>query len=643
MNSYRKQVTIAGLREPVQPKAAKKEEKKKKGLFSFFSRSNSNNNNNNNNNENNKSNVSMKEKPTGPKMKVKKADPNVLLCKFGTLSEEKPFMTGDPIHCSSCTAVFSSISKLSKSKKDPDSYNWRCEFCDKVNKNVMIDPDELPPKGQIISEFLLEGKNENNDGDEGVVIFCIDISGSMGVTTPVPDLQGVWKNLRNNNNNNKKIPNELQADNNNQYLPGENRNTQYISRLECMKAAINTHIDRICVEHPNYKVVLITFNNSVEIHGSSKLTIEGDNLFQYNSITKSVETYDWSAVQSISESNQTIRDQTKNLEEGGATALGPALAASVHLCESAKGRKEVIICTDGIPNVGIGSLDEDSSQDQGKEFYSMISKHAKTAGVTINFIAIEGCECSLEGFKECAEFTSGELTTLHPLELVRQIRKISQNPTVAVDVKLTILLHPSLEFEGGTNKLEEQIGTVTQTFDRTYRFSVKNSALSQKITSCPFQYQIDYRKLDGSRCLRVLSTAKETSTDREEVEKSVNAAVVGLSAIQEVAQISETGGFKDARLKLHAIHKLLERGSVSDTQQEEYANFVDQSESLENELIKCDKLNKKKLNDESVQVFYQMKKADISKFSGGENKRELLAKRKGREELNKKYYDYRYD
>ena len=45
-----------------------------------------------------------------------------------------------------------------------------------------------------------------------------------------------------------------------------------------------------------------------------------------------------------------------SLEEGGQTALGPALLLSVAMASQVKGSK-VIICTDGMANVGLGALD----------------------------------------------------------------------------------------------------------------------------------------------------------------------------------------------------------------------------------------------------------------------------------------------
>jgi hypothetical protein len=45
------------------------------------------------------------------------------------------------------------------------------------------------------------------------------------------------------------------------------------------------------------------------------------------------------------------------IEETGPTALGPALIASLGLASKGKAGSKVIVCTDGLSNVGIGSFD----------------------------------------------------------------------------------------------------------------------------------------------------------------------------------------------------------------------------------------------------------------------------------------------
>jgi len=66
------------------------------------------------------------------------------------------------------------------------------------------------------------------------------------------------------------------------------------------------------------------------------------------------------------------------LEEGGQTALGPALLYSVQLASSKRG-SQVILCTDGLANVGLGSF-ENNNQDETIEFYNEITEFCIAKG-----------------------------------------------------------------------------------------------------------------------------------------------------------------------------------------------------------------------------------------------------------------------
>ena len=67
-----------------------------------------------------------------------------------------------------------------------------------------------------------------------------------------------------------------------------------------------------------------------------------------------------------------------SLEEGGATALGPALYYSILIASKKKG-SQVILCTDGLANKGIGSL-EDDDEAKKTEFYNEIGNLALENG-----------------------------------------------------------------------------------------------------------------------------------------------------------------------------------------------------------------------------------------------------------------------
>ena len=71
-----------------------------------------------------------------------------------------------------------------------------------------------------------------------------------------------------------------------------------------------------------------------------------------------------------------------SLEEMGQTALGPALLVSIVLASKTPG-SNVVICTDGLANVGLGRLDnveKESNYKKASDFYDEIGKFAVEHG-----------------------------------------------------------------------------------------------------------------------------------------------------------------------------------------------------------------------------------------------------------------------
>ena len=64
----------------------------------------------------------------------------------------------------------------------------------------------------------------------------------------------------------------------------------------------------------------------------------------------------------------------QHLETGGTTALGPALALCVGMASNFSSA-EVILCTDGVSNVGVGNLEGGRS---ASGFYSTVRRHVQT-------------------------------------------------------------------------------------------------------------------------------------------------------------------------------------------------------------------------------------------------------------------------
>lgn len=74
------------------------------------------------------------------------------------------------------------------------------------------------------------------------------------------------------------------------------------------------------------------------------------------------------------------------LEGSGQTALGPALYASIRIAARLQGSK-VVLCTDGVANLGLGSLAEPLNP-ESKEFYHEIASYAKSKGYEIKFVKL---------------------------------------------------------------------------------------------------------------------------------------------------------------------------------------------------------------------------------------------------------------
>mmetsp|Transcript_23530 Transcript_23530/g.16705 ORF Transcript_23530/g.16705 Transcript_23530/m.16705 type:complete len:83 (-) Transcript_23530:959-1207(-) len=79
---------------------------------------------------------------------------------------------------------------------------------------------------------------------------------------------------------------------------------------------------------------------------------------------------------SVGESANKLHEKLMQIEETGPTALGPGILSAIGIAsEGAKG-SQVIICTDGLANVGLGAFDEAHSETQlakVEEFYERVS------------------------------------------------------------------------------------------------------------------------------------------------------------------------------------------------------------------------------------------------------------------------------
>lgn len=184
----------------------------------------------------------------------------------------------------------------------------------------------------------------------------------------------------------------------------------------------------------------------------------------------------------------------------GCTALGPALVTSLALAARLATEAEVFLCTDGLPNKGIGRLD---GMMASSGFYTNIGERAKQHGAVIRIIGTEGNNSQLELVSQCAIVSGGSVLTLDPSELARQIRVLSQDELVArnvlIDIRMPAFCHIKNDVtrEAQSSTLKLDVGNVTSKADLAIAFEVDKDTPVDKTLN--LQVIITFTGKDGSR------------------------------------------------------------------------------------------------------------------------------------------------
>lgn len=82
----------------------------------------------------------------------------------------------------------------------------------------------------------------------------------------------------------------------------------------------------------------------------------------------------------IGETGKILVEKLMAIEETGPTALGPAVLTSIGLACQGKPGSTVVICTDGLANVGLGAFDEAKTESElakVEEFYERVGQIAQ--------------------------------------------------------------------------------------------------------------------------------------------------------------------------------------------------------------------------------------------------------------------------
>jgi hypothetical protein len=504
-------------------------------------------------------------------------DTNILSLKFEFLKDKVEYATGDPVLCK-CDGVFNLYSNITKIEGSHKSL-WICEFCGEKNE-IVIEKEEIPTTDCV--DFFVQSANQLNKGmkglnynDEQSLVFCFDVSGSMCVTSPITGKYNVKGNYF------EKMKAELMSfsDGSDQFYGGGNRNVTYVSRLQCLQAAIESNLSQMLKEAPNRKVGFVTFNNEVIAYGDGTKTpvkINGNNLNEFETI-KSIADENKNIISiPLKESHGFLLKQLYSIEETGQTSLGPAVLFSINMIDGVSPGSRIILCTDGISNMGVGCMEGKTSQeelDTLRSFYKNLGLLAKTKGVIVDLITFEDEQSNIDILMHMIEETGGEIIRVKPTEILNQFSNLLTNEIVATNVKVKVKLHKLMQFRNEDvaklkhfgSTLTRELGNVTRETEMYVEYSFKKSEEIAKYDNVdlenlkyvPFQSIIDYTNLAGDRCIRVVTKQQQICTEKDIVQKQANFDIISTNAIQKTSKLAKDGNLREAQSNALAWKKFM--------------------------------------------------------------------------------------
>lgn len=475
-------------------------------------------------------------------------NPNVVLVSLGKLlsEEREQLIQGEPVSCSKCGSVLESIYT---------NVVEVCYFCKDKQTTV---PVSVPEIAQDVL-FSLSPNPDPPRPSEPLLLFCIDTSGSMSITSTVT----------------------------------EGGKTVHRSRLEFVQNAVLHCVQTLSEQQPTTRVGLITFNYKVTLHGYEHYQtqyLSSDELIEQDYLKQAAASF--LSPPPISKNKEYLKRQVMGLKESGTTALGPAALLTIEMASRHPGSK-VIICTDGKANTELGNLEEEDMDARtlvsSNIFYQKLGDHAVSQGVTVSVLSIEGTDCRLDELGRLADRTGGKVVIASPKRLHQEFEEIIQNRTIATHCTVSFLLPKSLRVKGereASHKGTREVGNVDPQKEITFQFGASDHAAGAALASGStvfLQLQIRYTQRNGQKMLRVITAAKEVTSDSQAVLSSLSLAIIQLNSSQATAALAVRGRIADGLKEGKQQRRLIERaiahnGSIEDKNM--YQEWVKTMESI---------------------------------------------------------------
>ncbi|XP_077407046.1 circularly permutated Ras protein 1 [Vanacampus margaritifer] len=508
-------------------------------------------------------------------------NPNVILVSLGKLLSEKVQHTqGKPTSCSQCGAVLDC-------NYDNLLQTNGCSFCESSERS------SAPSAGLQHGLFVLRPAQKLLSASQPLLIFCIDISASMSITSQV------------------------------------SAGTQILhrSRLEFVQEAVLLCVQKLSKQQPDTPVGLITFNYEVTIHGYGDFpsrVLSEDELMdsRHLKMAASVSTIP----PPLSNTKNFLEEQVKGLSAVGTTALGPAALVAITMASRHPGSK-VIICTDGKANTTLGNLEVEDTDARtllsSTIFYQELGEDAADQGVTVSVLSIEGTDCRLDELGRLADRTGGKVVIANPRMLQSEFEQIIENSTIATKCAVTLLLPKSMRMRGekeAGHKAVRKVGNVHLEEEITFQF-VASEPEGTSDLSCgtvSVQLQLRYMQKNGQMMLRVFTMTRNVTHDSSVALSSLSLPIIQLNSSQASAALAVRGRFLDARRESEQQMKLIEKvieHNRSAEDRETYKEWVITMEPIYNNILNFTRAksvvsDSQSLTDAGAALLYTMKQSN---------------------------------
>lgn len=439
--------------------------------------------------------------------------------------------------------------KLSEIQK---THSYRiCKFCGNISNFETVHIPKTPDIFFILSE--VNYRKPTNTTEDISVIFCLDNSGSMSSTLEIESRNFV-ASVTINNQELESLKMALSSEEYAEQLQAIQRPRQqtHLTRKNCITQAIQKELNKMKNDFPFRKIGIVIFNDEVIIAGDGHSHVKqltGNCLIDYEQCLQVGKASGNMMNETISENYATVTHTYLESPEKGKTALGPALVAAVGLASAGKPGSMVILCTDGLANLGLGDLTiNDINQTR---LYEKIADFAADVGININVMTIAGERCRTDILGKLVEKTNGNIERVNPSIMSNEIQGMLADNILGRKAIITMYLPNYLKFikedarflsEGGS-VCRKEIGNLSENTRIYFRYGLKKYVFQCRKKEFKdnmpilFQAQIKYMSLDGLEVFRVITAQFPATFSEETAFLNGNMALVANYAASEVANL----------------------------------------------------------------------------------------------------------